>query len=525
MRDIKSIWMLTREYRGIAGAGGVKDVSRELSEALARTGFDVTVVMPGYGFIKPEQAGFSSLGPQFEVDMNYAQEERREKVQFWRKKMNQVHLILVEAERYSEKMDVYTYTEAEESVDKSHKKGTGHYDYFAMNILLQKSTLGLCIYQGTRPDIFHCQDGHTALLPALMRELDGFRQYFRDSSAVVTIHNAGRGYHQDVDDLFFARAVTSLPWRVINNSLLNNSFDPFLAGASYAAINTVSENYARELQETDLDSMTGWLGHALKDRGIRLEGITNGINPKDFDPTNPKKLGLPAEFDPVKGDLHGKEICRRELANRIRMGDIAPCKSYGVLDFNPEQPLLTVISRLTEQKGINILAETLEGLLAGEKDFQAVILGSGSKDIELHLTTLAEHPAFKGRMAVLLGYNPKLANLIYAAGDFFIIPSKYEPCGLTDFMAQLMGNIPVVRATGGLVKVEDGFNGFSFDDFSPEALAGTIVRALRIYRLSPKVLHKMQVNAIKRIHKEYSWDKVMERYLKLYNLSREARFL
>ncbi len=525
MGDIKSVWMLTREYRGIAGAGGVKDVSRELSEALARAGHDVTVVMPRYGFIKPEDAGFSSLGPRFEVDMDYTREERRETVQFWQKEINRVRLVLVESGRFSEKQDVYTYTEAEEKTDPTHKKGMGHYDYFAMNILLQKSALGLCLYQGIRPDVFHFQDGHTALAAVLMRELDGFRQYFRNTGAVVTIHNAGKGYHQDVDDLPFAKAITSLPWNVIRNSLLNSSFDPFLAAASYAPINTVSENYARELQETDLDAMTGWLGHALKDRGIRLEGITNGINPSDFDPTNPKKLGLPAEFDPEKGDLHGKELCKRELINRIRAGNIAPCTLHGILDLNTDHPLLTVISRLTEQKGINILADSLEGLLAVEKDFQVVILGTGARDIELHLTALAEHPAYRGRMAVLLGYSPKLANLIYAAGDFFIIPSRYEPCGLTDFMAQLMGNVPIVRSTGGLVKVEDGFNGFSFDDFSPEALSAAIVRALRIYRLSPKVLRKIQVNAIKKIRQEYSWDKVMERYLRLYNLSREARFL
>ncbi len=525
MRDLRSIWMLTREYRGIAGAGGVKDVSRQLSEALARAGYEVTVIMPRYGFVNPEKMGFVPLGPQFEVDMNYAHEERRETVSFWKKMMDGVHVILVESGRFAEKLGVYTYTEAEEALDPSHKKGSGHYDYFAMNLLLQRAAMDLAIYTGSNPQVFHCQDGHTAVLPSMIRELDGVRQYFRKSGAIVTVHNAGLGYHQEVADLPFVKAITGLPWRVIYSSLLNGSFDPFLVGATYACINTVSENYARELQDTDLDSMTGWLGHALKDRGIRLEGITNGIDPSDFDPTKPEKLGLPAGFDPLKGDLHGKELCKRELINRLRVGEVEPCKQYGILEYRPGQPLLTVVSRLTEQKGINILGEALEGLLAVDKDFQVLILGSGSRKIELHLTSLAEHPIYKGRMSVLVGYNPQLANLIYAAGDFFIIPSMYEPCGLTDFMAQLMGNIPIVRATGGLVKVKDGFNGFSFDEFSPQALSGTITRALRIYRMSPNVLHQIQVNAIRHILENYTWDKVMEKYVRLYRRSLEVKVL
>ncbi len=519
MREIKSIWMLTREYKGIAEAGGVKDVSKELSEALAEAGYEVTVIIPRYGFIRPEESGFVKFGPQFEVDMNYAHEERRERIGFWHKKISDVDILLVEAERYAEKLSVYTYTEAEEALDPSHKKGMGHYDYFAMNVLLQKAALDLSIYEDIKPDVFHCQDGHTAILPAIMRELDGMRQYFMSTGALVTIHNAGIGYHQDVADLPFVKAITGLPWRVIYSCLLNGSFDPFLAGATYAPINTVSENYARELQETELDALTGWLGHALKDRGIRLEGITNGINPDDFDPRRPETLGLPAGFDPLKGDLRGKGICRKELINQINHGEIQTCRVHGSIDNRPNQPLVTVISRLTEQKGINTLAQALEYLLAQDQEFQVVILGTGSRKIETHLISLADHPVNNGRIALLLGYDSRLANLLYASGDFFIIPSKYEPCGLTDFIAQLMANVPIVRATGGLVKVRDGFNGFSYQEFSASALASTIKRAFRIFRLSPDVLRQIQINAIKHIYENYTWDKVMKRYVKLYQKS------
>jgi starch synthase len=521
LKDIESIWMLTREYRGIAGAGGVKDVSRELAESLVRAGYEVSVIMPRYGFVKPEESGFKTLGPQFEVDANYTYEERRERVGFWHQKLEGVNIIFVEARRFSEKMGVYTYTGAEEAFDSTHKKGEGHIDYFAMNILLQKAALDYAIFTGTRPDVFHCQDGHTSVLPAMMREIEGFRHYFRRSSALLTIHNAGLGYHQDVADLLFAMAITGLPRRTIYGTVLNGAFDPFLAGATYALINTVSENYARELQETELDALTGWLGHALKDKGIFIEGITNGINPDEFSPNNPEKLGLPAAFDPARGDLAGKAICRKELIIRLLFAEIGDTQMYGSIDYNPSQPLITVVSRFSEQKGLDILDQALECLLAEDKKIQVVILGNGSMDIENHLTSLAEHPAYKERLAVLIGYDPGLANLIYAAGDFFVIPSRYEPCGLTDFMAQLMGNLPIVHTTGGLVKVRDGFNGFSYKDHTPDALIQAVNRALKTYRDSPDTIKKMQVNAVHNIYNNYTWDKVREKYIKLYRKAME----
>lgn len=520
---IRSVWMLTREYRGLAGAGGVKDVSRELAEALARAGVEVTVLLPRYGLIRPEEAGFRHYGPEFEVDLDYDKKERREKVKFWRKDEAGVRLLLVDADRYAEKFGVYTYTESEEAADPSHKKGEGHYDYFAMNVLLQKAALDLAMCLRTPPEIFHCQDGHTAILPAKMNEVEGLRHFFHTCGALITVHNAGIGYHQEVADLPFARAITGLPWRVITSSLLNGAFDPFLAGAAYAPINTVSENYARELQETEWDTMTGWLGHALRDRGIHLDGVTNGINSDDFDPTKPKRLGLPASFDPATGNLAGKAACRQRLIGQLRAGRAGKTVAFGSLVDRPSNPLLTVISRLTEQKGIDVLAQALEGLLGEDDGFQVLILGTGTRDIELHLTTLAEKWAHASRMMVVIGYDPALATKIYAAGDFFVIPSRFEPCGLTDFMAQLMGNLPVVRLTGGLVKVQDGFNGFAYTEHTPKALAGAIRRGLQVFRQAPGTIRQMQANAVHHIRANYTWDRVRDKYLRLYRRARDVR--
>lgn len=517
-KNVNNIWMLTREYDSVAGVGGVKDVSRQLAEALARLKITVTVVLPCYGFMDPEGQGFTRLPFSFQVDMNYTAEDRREEVTVWEKSQQGITLYLVDTDRYREKRSIYTYTAEDEASNPYHLQGSGHYDYFAMNVLLQKAALDLMIILRQKPDIIHCQDGHTAILPAMLREGPGYRHYFASTAAIVTIHNAGHGHHQEVRDLPFARAVTGLPYNLINNNLLDGAFDPFLAASPFAVLNTVSENYARELRETDDDALTGWLGHRLLSRGIRLEGVTNGFNPADFDPTQPDPLGLSAGFDPAKGQLAGKKICKQKLLDSLAKKSPLAVNQLGSLAKEGHgKPLITFIGRLTAQKGIDILLPALTALLQSNHEFQVLILGSGAKEFELDLVNLAQKKANKGRICLLLGFDPLLANRIYAAGDFFLIPSRFEPCGLTDYIAQLAGNLPIVHHVGGLVKVEDGITGLAFTDYSSEALMAAILRAIRLFEESPRQVLNMQKAAVQRIRQFYTWDKVVLRYLELYD--------
>jgi len=448
--------------------------------------------------------------------MNYTAEDRREKVTLWQNTLHGVTLYLLDADRFREKQSIYTYTAEDEAKNPYQVQGSGHFDYFAMNVLLQKAALDLLIILGQKPDIIHCQDGHTAILPAMLREGSGYRHYFSSTAALVTIHNAGHGYHQEVRDLPFARSITGLSYDLIHNNLLDGSFDPFLAASTFAVLNTVSENYARELRETDDDALTGWLGHRLMTRGVRLEGITNGFNHEDFDTMHPEQLGLPAPFDPATGDLGGKKICRDHLLKSLVRLNTKAIRSFGTLSDGPDRPLLTLIGRLTPQKGVDILLPALDSLLKSESEVQVIILGSGTKNFEQELVTLAEKPENKGRLSLLAGYDPLLANQIYAAGDFFLIPSQYEPCGLTDYIAQLAGNLPVVHHVGGLVKVEDGVTGFAFKEYSAEALTTAMLRAVSVYRKSPDLLLGMQKAAARRVREKYSWDEVVHRYMELY---------
>ncbi|MCW5203841.1 glycogen/starch synthase, partial [Desulfobulbus sp. US5] len=518
--------MVTREYDGVAGAGGVKDVCRQLSEALVRhAGCDVRVVLPCYGFMDAAARGFkrvqlpcrqeaANIPTVFDVDMNYPDKERRESVSLWRKKERGVVIYLLDALRFAEKQAVYTYTPAEEKEKKWQKAGKGHVDFFAMNVLLQKAALDLMILLNLRPDIIHCHDGHAAILPAMLQEHGGYRHFFCKTGAVVTVHNAGLGYHQEVDDLDFAEAITGLPESALRSGLFNKAFNPFVAAAGYAQINTVSEQYARELQETDEDSRTGLLGHKFLKKGVELVGITNGVNPGDFNPAQGTKRGLAANFNPETGKLDGKRLCKEEMLRSCGAGeDWAAVEQYGSLGDTPESPLFTFIGRLTAQKGLDLLLQAVPLLTT---DFQLLVLGSGDSALEQKLQDLAEDDTFRGRICFLKGYDPDLALKIYAAGDFFLIPSLYEPCGLTDYIAQLFGNLPIVHHVGGLVKVLDRKTGFAYQEHTPEALAETMSLALEIYRDNPEQLTVMRRTAVKHIRTHHSWQHVMEDYLSLY---------
>ena len=527
-RHIKNICFVTREYDGLAGAGGIKDVCRQLAEALTRESalktahkpVNVSVIIPCYGFMDAQILGFTNRG-SFTVAMNYPDKDRVEKITIWgkttrKKGHGSVTISLLDSARFKEKMGIYSYTIEEEKINPANRADQGHYDYFAMNVLLQKGALTSLIYRNQRPDIIHCHDGHTALIPALVREIDGFRHFFKHTGFLTTIHNAGIGYHQEITDLAFAHAITGLPKSFINKNLLNGKFDPFIVAASHGILNTVSENYARELRESNEDALTGWLGHFLISRGVKIHGITNGINPDDFDTETPKKLNIAAPYSVKKGDLKGKVICRQYLIDTLQQNNFSTVSQYGRLDHLDNSPLLTSIGRFSSQKGMDKLTQALHQLLPVDKSVQVLILGSGDPQIARGLITLTQKSQYAGRVCILQGYDQILANQIYAAGDFFIVPSQFEPCGLTDFMAQLYGNLPIVHEIGGLVKVLNGKTGFSYKEHSATALLKIIQHSLTIYRKKPRVIREMQQQAVQVIAQKYTWAKVKEQYLKLY---------
>jgi starch synthase len=518
--------MLSREYGSLAGAGGVKDVVYQLSKSLARwSGRSVYVVLPLYGFMSPAGHGFKPLRDpvrpeqklQFAVDMNLPGERVQEQVSFYYAKLERVHVYLVDAERFLEKRSVYTYTREEEAEKSWQVASTGHHDYFAMNLLLQKSALELMVILGEKPDVIHCHDGHTALAAALIREIPGYRSYFRGTGCLTTIHNAGYGYHQEIADIPYALSITGLSQETVADNRLEDKFDPLLVAGAFGLLNTVSENYADELQSSEHDQLTGWLGHELRRRGIFLEGITNGIDPVDFSPMT-EKLPKSYRFNPGdKSDsLDGKKLCKQDFISKLTEDCPWPgVEQFGFLESYGDGPLFTFIGRLSGQKGVDVLLEVLPVFLKQNSEVKVAILGSGEAGIESSLIHLAGKESFPGRVCYLKGYNPQVADEVYCAGDYFVIPSRFEPCGLTDFIAQLYGNIPIVHHVGGLVKVVDGETGLAYRGSDPGELLHALSRAM-VLEKDPFRKRSIQENAVATIEKKYTWSKVMYSYLELY---------
>lgn len=504
-----SVWHVSREYAGIADAGGVKDAVEGLAAALARAGVRTTAVVPLYGFAR---SAFPSRTPVLSFTLRVPDQDagfrmKEERVSVFSLERDGVRIFLVDSPRFADKRDVYTYTREDEAENQYKRKGTGHWDFHQMNLILQRAALETASAL-SEDVVFHCHDGHAAFLPVIMREEPRFQERFRSSAAVVTIHNAGAGYHQEIWNMEFASRVTGLSETVLSEGLLDESLDPLLLAGGYAALTTVSEQYARELLEEKESEVSGGLGRMLREREIPLRGITNGVDAAPFDPRHPESSGLPFAFDPSTGDWEGKRRCRERLLELLSPPSEAVDNAFPIFGF---------IGRLTPQKGIDVLSGAVSALFQGDAGVRFVVLGQGEASAEERFHALAASRRSRGRMIFIPRFDPQLAKLIYAACDFLLIPSAFEPCGLTDYYAQLLGTIPLVHHVGGLTKVRDGETGFSYDEQTSTALARAIEKCLGIVRGDPGLLDRMRRTAFSEIFTMHTWDMVARTsYVPLY---------
>jgi starch synthase len=544
------IWHVSREYAGIAEAGGLKDVVTGLAATQARLGIPVAAVLPCYGFLDLQALGAETLPLRLSLELPGGLEASKpvaEPVQVLRCRRDGVQIFLLKSERTIGKRAVYTYTAEDERENPYRRRGTGHWDAHHLNLTLQRGALELarsCRVLGWNqpPAFFHCHDGHGAFLPALLRRSARYRRRLQSCRALITVHNAGWGYHQEIHGLEFARQLTGLPAGVLRLGLLQGTVDPLVLGPRFATVNTVSEQYALEIGSGQLDELTGGLGRAYREAGVRLLGITNGIDPRPYDPRQPEQAGLPFGFDPSGGDWDGKRRCRKHLLTELarafpeaperpeflRRERAAPARlfaqdsgldglrCYGSIKEG-SSPLFTFVGRLTGQKGVDVLAGAISRLLGRRAALRFLLLGQGEPQFEERLIELTRGPAGSGKVCLLIGYNPTAAKLTFAAGDFFLVPSRYEPCGLTDLFAQMMGNLPIVHGVGGLVKVKHGETGYSYQEHSAEALSAAILQALEDHRQRPERLEAMRRKAFDAVLRHYTWERVLEeRYLPLY---------
>jgi starch synthase len=438
------VLFVSSEVAPFSKTGGLGDVSGALPRALAARGHRVTVVTPRYGSIDPAEHGLERLDGAVRV--------RGEATSLSVSK-GALTVYFVEHERYfGSRRGLYG------------EGGRDHPDNAARFAFLARAALAVPAAVGLRPRIVHANDWQTGLCPFLLRDEHASDPALSGTRTVFTVHNlAYQGIFPKQTLPFLG-----LPWDVFHHEAMefHDQLNFMKAGLTFAdALTTVSPTYAREI----LTHEGGFgLDAVLRHRRADLEGILNGIDLVEWDPRT--DAHLPARFSAE--DLSGKAACKAALQSEVG------------LPARPDVPLVALVTRLVDQKGLDLVAAALPEILS--RDVQVVLLGSGEPRYEAVLAGAArDRPA---RMAARIGFDEGLAHRIEAGADAFLMPSRFEPCGLNQMYSLRYGTVPVVRAVGGLedtVEDYDGWKrgtGFKFREYTPQALLVAVRRAVETFR-------------------------------------------
>ncbi len=491
------------EVVGFAKTGGLADVAGSLPRALARRGHSCAIILPLYAAARAGRIPLTPTGHSFSVPVG----DRTVAGALWRATLPdaQVPVYLVAQPDFFERdapaqgRGLYQFT-----VSGGHKRdypdNLERYTFFCRAVL---EAMRLLDYW---PDVLHANDWQTGLLPVYLREVYGqqaeptLRQRYASLRTLLTIHNIA---YQGV---FPAQGVpvTGLDWRYFNYHQLEfyGQLNLLKAGIVFAdAITTVSPTYAREIQTP----YYGWgLDGVLTERRDRLFGIVNGVDYRVWNPVTDKQLAANYDVDTVE---QGKALCKKALQRR-----------YG-LSEEPRIPLLGMVARLVEQKGLDLVARSAEAIL--QQDVQFVVLGEGEPAYHWMLQDLRTR--FPQRIGVTFGFDEPLAHQIEAGADIFLMPSQFEPSGLNQLYSLKYGTVPVVRATGGLADtIQDSTpealaagtaTGFCFVAYTPDALRTAVQRALELYRGDPASWQRLLRTGMRQ---DWSWDRSAAEYEKLY---------
>jgi starch synthase len=468
------ILFVSSEVAPWSKTGGLGDVGGALPRALAARGHDVTVVTPRYGGIDVSAEGFDRRDGVLRV--------RGEPAGVWvRPGRPEVHLL--EHERYfGSRRGLYA------------DGGRDYPDNAERFAFLTRAALALPAVTKKRARIVHVNDWQTGLAPYLLRHEHAQDPALAGARTVFTIHNLA---YQGV----FPKHVIpflGLPWDVFRMEAMefHDQLNFMKAGLTFAdALTTVSPTYAKEILTPDGGA---GLDPVLRQRRADLHGILNGIDVTEWDPARDRHL--PVHYS--SRDLSGKAACKAALQRE--MG----------LPVRPDVPLLGMVSRLADQKGIDLVAAALPELLG--REVQVALLGSGSREYEdAFRRAAAERP---DRVAARIGFDEALAHRIEAGADLFLMPSRYEPCGLNQMYSLRYGTLPVVRAVGGLEDTVEDFDGwqrgtgFKFRDYTPQALLLAVRRALDTYRDR----RTWQALVLRGMAQDFSWDRSARSYEALY---------
>lgn len=459
--------------------GGLGDVAGSLPAALVRAGAEVIVMVPKYATIKDEYKAQMEHFADFYVSLGW----RNEYCGLEKLEHDGVTYMFIDNERYFARDYPYGFFDDGE-----------RFAFFSKAITESLQHLPA----GFECDILHCNDWQTALAPVFLREFyQGLPLYDRVKT-VFSIHNvAFQGQFSDtvMEDIL---GVAHIPAAASQLRCDACSINYMLGALRYAdAITTVSPTYANEIQTPEFGE---GLDGVLRERSYALQGILNGIDVAGFDPATDKRIAANYTVE----DRSGKAVCKAKLQDELR------------LEVRDDRPLMVMVTRLTRQKGMDLVMYALDRILAG--GVQVAVLGTGDRDYEDGLRYFQDK--YPGTMAARIEFDPALSQRMYAAADMFLMPSKFEPCGLSQIIAMRYGTLPIVRETGGLKDTVIPYNeftgegtGFSFSNFNGDEMGDAVFRAARLFWDNRDAWNQLVTQAMSQ---DFSWTRSADKYLDLY---------
>lgn len=459
--------------------GGLGDVAGSLPAALVRAGAEVIVMVPKYATIKDEYKAQMEHFADFYVSLGW----RNEYCGLEKLERDGVTYMFVDNERYFARDYPYGFFDDGE-----------RFAFFSKAITESLQHLPA----GFECDILHCNDWQTALAPVFLREFyQGLPLYDRVKT-VFSIHNvAFQGQFSDtvMEDIL---GVAHIPAAATQLRCDACSINYMLGALHYAdAITTVSPTYANEIQTPEFGE---GLDGVLRERSYALQGILNGIDVAGFDPATDKRIAANYTVD----DRSGKAVCKAKLQEELG------------LEVRDDRPLMVMVTRLTRQKGMDLVMYALDRILSG--GVQVAVLGTGDRDYEDGLRYFQDK--YPGTMAARIEFDPALSQRMYAAADMFLMPSKFEPCGLSQIIAMRYGTLPIVRETGGLKDTVIPYNeftgegtGFSFSNFNGDEMGDAVFRAARLFWDNRDAWNQLVTQAMSQ---DFSWTRSADKYLDLY---------
>lgn len=459
--------------------GGLGDVAGSLPAALVRAGAEVIVMVPKYATIKDEYKAQMEHFSDFYVSLGW----RNEYCGLEKLEHDGVTYMFIDNERYFARDYPYGFFDDGE-----------RFAFFSKAITESLQHLPA----GFECDILHCNDWQTALAPVFLREFyQGLPLYDRVKT-VFSIHNvAFQGQFSDtvMEDIL---GVAHIPAAASQLRCDACSINYMLGALRYAdAITTVSPTYANEIQTPEFGE---GLDGVLRERSYALQGILNGIDVAGFDPATDKRIAANYTVE----DRSGKAVCKAKLQEELG------------LEVRDDRPLMVMVTRLTRQKGMDLVMYALDRILAG--GVQVAVLGTGDRDYEDGLRYFQDK--YPGTMAARIEFDPALSQRMYAAADMFLMPSKFEPCGLSQIIAMRYGTLPIVRETGGLKDTVIPYNeftgegtGFSFSNFNGDEMGDAVFRAARLFWDNRDAWNQLITQAMSQ---DFSWTRSADKYLDLY---------